>query len=172
LSLGSPFLTFNTVDFFGRGLLPAPWSPLPAGAGWPAGIRRAMTFPVHSPAGQSPRQVTLFRGAFVVTTWPHFGHFPRTSTATAHPPYQPLNSDPFSCYTRPMAETRAIRLRRLATAYQRSREVFTDDARSFHGEVRQAEQEGRSVRWIAHQIGMSVAHTHRIMTGLTGPDKV
>ncbi|HTF08185.1 MAG TPA: hypothetical protein VK659_08440 [Asanoa sp.] len=71
-----------------------------------------------------------------------------------------------------MAETRAIRLRRLATAYQRSREVFTDDARSFHGEVRQAEQEGRSVRWIAHQIGMSVAHTHRIMTGLTGPDKV
>lgn len=71
-----------------------------------------------------------------------------------------------------MDETRGIRLRRLAAAADRSKQAYEDDLRSLHAEIRAAEQEKRPVRWIAHQIGLSVAHTHRIMCALTGPDRV
>jgi len=68
-----------------------------------------------------------------------------------------------------MRETRGIRLRRLAAAERASKQAHDDDVSALHGECREAESEGWSVREIARVIGMSPAHTHRIMAGLTGP---
>lgn len=68
-----------------------------------------------------------------------------------------------------MRETRGIRLRRLAAAERASRDTWKDDVSALHSECREAESEGWSVREIARSIGMSPAHTHRIMAGLTGP---
>jgi hypothetical protein len=73
------------------------------------------------------------------------------------------------CYTRPMRETRGIRLRRLAATERASAEAHTDDVIALHKECRQAESENWTVREIARVIGRSPAHTHRIMAGLTGP---
>lgn len=53
-----------------------------------------------------------------------------------------------------------------------SKQAYEDDVRTLHAEVRAADEEGKPVRWIAEQIGLSVAQTHRIMSGLTGPDAV
>ena len=69
-----------------------------------------------------------------------------------------------------MNETLAIRLRRIAEAERRSRETYLDDVRALHAVVREAEAERKSVRWIARIIKKSVAQTHRIMAGITGPD--
>jgi len=68
-----------------------------------------------------------------------------------------------------MAETRGIRLARLAAAERASQEAHTDDVLALHAECREAEQEGWTVREIARKIQRSPAHTHRIMAGLTGP---
>lgn len=73
---------------------------------------------------------------------------------------------------RPMQETLEIRLTRLAARFRASRETFSDDTKSLHKAVREAEDAGKSVRWIAKKIGFSPAQTHRIMAGLTGPDSV
>lgn len=68
-----------------------------------------------------------------------------------------------------MSETRGLRLRRLAAAERASREAHEDDVSALHSECKAAESEGWSVREIARNIKMSPAHTHRIMSGLTGP---
>lgn len=68
------------------------------------------------------------------------------------------------------AEMLEVRLRRLSAAARRSRETYLDDVRAFHAVVREAEAARKSVRWIAQRVGMSVAQTHRIMAGITGPD--
>lgn len=68
-----------------------------------------------------------------------------------------------------MKETRGIRLRRLAAAVRASEEALEDDVLALHRECQEAEQERWSVRDIARNIGLSPAHTHRIMARLTGP---
>lgn len=72
----------------------------------------------------------------------------------------------------PMDETLEIRLSRIAARFRVSRETFQDDTKTLHKAVREADEAGKSVRWIARKIGFSSAQTHRIMTGLTGPDSV
>ena len=68
-----------------------------------------------------------------------------------------------------MPETRGIRLQRLAAAVKASGETYNDDVSALHDEIRAAERDNWTVREIARNIGFSVAHTHRIMCGLTGP---
>jgi predicted transcriptional regulator len=70
-----------------------------------------------------------------------------------------------------MAEKLEIRLTRLAAAERRSKETHTDDVSALHDAIREAESVPKSVRWIADRIGRSVSHTHRIMSGLTGPGR-
>lgn len=62
----------------------------------------------------------------------------------------------------------ATRLRRIAAAYDRSREAYRDDLSALRAVVREADEAGWSVREIASHIGKSPSHTHRIMTGLSG----
>jgi hypothetical protein len=69
-----------------------------------------------------------------------------------------------------MDGTLGERLERLAAAEQRSKEAYEDSVSALHAAIREAEEAGKSVRWIADRVGKSKTHAHRIAGGITGPD--